>query len=141
VAHSLIYVTIHSQMSIKCWYKKLGTSFMELSCHTIEGIPIVTLSVETPLVRQKLNTIIGIQSPYLIFDLSRLNFVDARGLSILVSALKMARKYGGEVLLLNPTPVVRALIELTRLQQMFRIYADEASAIKHCRQVSYQVAS
>lgn len=119
---------------------------MELSCHTIEGIPIVTLSgslvsVETPLVRQKLNTIIGIQSPYLILDLSHLNFVDARGLSILVSALKMAQKYGGEVLLLNPTPVVRALIELTRLQQMFRIYADEASAIKHCRQISYQVAS
>ena len=117
---------------------------MELICRAVEGIHVATLSgslisAESARARQQLNEIISMQSPYLILDLARLNFIDARGLSVFVSALKTAHKYGGEVLLLNPTPVVRALIELTRLQQTFSIFADEMAAITHCTHSLNQV--
>lgn len=112
---------------------------MELTFRSLKDIQVVTLSgsltsIDAPSVRQQLNEIIMKHSPYLILDLSHLNFIDARGLSVFVSALKKAQQYQGEMLLLNPTPVVRALIELTRLQQTFSIYADEAAAIVHCTQ-------
>jgi anti-sigma B factor antagonist len=117
---------------------------MELTCRAVEGVHVVTLSgslisAEAARARQQLNEIISMHSPYLIIDLARLNFIDARGLSVFISALKTAHKYGGEVLLLNPTPVVRALIELTRLQQTFSIFADEMAAIAHCTHSLSQV--
>lgn len=110
---------------------------MELTYRAVEGIHVVTLSgslisAESAQARQQLNQIISMHAPYLVLDLARLNFIDARGLSVFISALKTAQKYGGEVLLLNPTPVVRALIELTRLQQTFSIFADETAAIAYC---------
>lgn len=110
---------------------------MQLTYRTVNGVPIATLSgsffrTEVPRIRQQLTQMINEDTPYLIIDLTTLNFIDAGGLSTFVSALKVARQYGGDVLLLNPTPAVRAIIELIRLQHTFRIYADETVAIAHC---------
>ncbi len=66
---------------------------------------------------------------YFILDLSRVEFVDSSGLSVLVSALKAVSPSDGEVVLLRPTDNVRALIELTRLHQIFEIFEDQAAAI------------
>ena len=48
---------------------------------------------------------------------------------MLISAFKLTRAVGGTVVLLNPSPPVRALIELTRMQQVFDIVDDEAAAV------------
>lgn len=110
---------------------------MQLTYRTVKGVPIATLAgsfikTEVPRVRQQLTQMIDKNVPYLILDLTQLTFVDVRGLSVFVSALKVARQYQGEVLLLNPTPAVRAIIELVRLQHTFSIYADESAAITYC---------
>ena len=110
---------------------------MELKCRSVEGVQIVTLigsfvSAETTKVRHQLNQLLETHSPHLIIDLAQLHFIDARGLSVFISALKTAQRRGGEVLLLRPTPTIRALIEMTRLQHTFSIYADEAAAIAYC---------
>jgi anti-sigma B factor antagonist len=47
----------------------------------------------------------------------------------LISILKAAQLRGGEVVLRDPSPDVRALIELTRLHQVFDIYIDEKAAV------------
>jgi anti-sigma B factor antagonist len=113
---------------------------MELTCRSVEGINVVALKgnltdVEVPSVRWKIKNIIETHSPYLILNLTFLNFVDARGISVFVSALKIAQQRNGVVVLLNPTPSVRTSIELIRLQKNFSIYADEAAAIIHCTQL------
>jgi anti-sigma B factor antagonist len=110
---------------------------MQLTYRTVRGIPIATLSgsfikTEVPRVRQQLTKIINKNVPYLILDLTQLTFIDVRGLSVFVSTLKVASQYQGDVLLLNPTPAVRAIIELVRLQHTFSIYADESAAIAYC---------
>lgn len=117
---------------------------MELTFRSANNVSIVTLSgslmsKDAASVRHQLNDIIMQHSPCLILDLCHLNFIDARGLSVFVSALKKSQQYNGEVLLLNPTPVVRAMLELTRLQQTFSIYADETAAIAHCTQFVNQI--
>jgi len=118
---------------------------MEFICRSLEGIQIVRLEgsltgIEAAQVRHRLHKLVHQSSPLLILDLSRLNFIDARGLSVFVSVHKTAQQHSGEVLLLNPTAVVLAMIELTRLQQTFSIYADEAAAVSHCVQLLGQAA-
>lgn len=120
---------------------------MELTYRSLEGIQIIRLSgslvgTEAAQVRYQFKQLICANSPFLIIDLSHLNYIDARGLSVFVSAYKILRgcHRDGEVLLLNPTPVVLALIELTRLQQSFSIYTEEAAAISHCVALLNQIA-
>lgn len=113
---------------------------MELTCRFVKGIPIITLSGrltrhEVKKVQRQLNEFIEKKSISLILDLTTLNFIDTRGLSMLVSILKKAQYYNGDVVLLHLTPQVRTLIEMINLQEIFSIYADESAALLHCSQL------
>ena len=65
----------------------------------------------------------------LVLDLSRVEFADSSGLSAILASVNLARRRGGEVALLSPMPRVRALIELTRLDDVVAVVDDEATAI------------
>lgn len=58
-------------------------------------------------------------------EMSDLEWIDSGGLSALVNVLKRARKQEGDVILLNPNDRVRAVLELTRLHEIFEIREDE----------------
>lgn len=64
----------------------------------------------------------------LVLDLSGVTFLDSVALAVLVSALKLARGQGGDVVLLRPAPLVRSLLEVTRLDRIILSFEDEASA-------------
>ena len=49
---------------------------------------------------------------------------------MLVSAYKAAGEKDGGVVLLRPSGDVRALIELTRMHEVFEIYGDEQAAVE-----------
>lgn len=87
-------------------------------------------AAEASTVRQELLAVLANGDAKLVLDLSELTFCDSSGLSVLISALKAARGHGGDVALAGLTPPIRALIELTRLQQVFEIYdsADVAAS-------------
>ena len=87
-----------------------------------------------PTVRKDLLEMIATGHRHLVLDLGEVAFVDSSGLSVLVSALKAAHKNTGSVVLLNLTDDVRALIELTRMHEVFQIFADEAAAIEQLNQ-------
>lgn len=107
---------------------------MVLTHRTVETIDIVALAgrlvmADVPQVRQRLLAIVEQGSGKLILDLAEVGFMDSSGLSVLVSVFKAARAKSGEVVLLHLNPTVRSLIELTRLQQVFSIFDDEATAL------------
>ena len=87
-----------------------------------------------PAVRKDLLHLIDTGHQQLVLDLGEVTFVDSSGLSVLVSALKAANKNAGSVALLNLTNDVRALIELTRMHEVFQIFADEQAAIDQLNQ-------
>ncbi|MBK1699969.1 STAS domain-containing protein [Thiococcus pfennigii] len=106
---------------------------MKLTHHKIDRVDVAALegrltAAEAGGARQDLARLIETGDARLVLDLSELTFCDSSGLSVLISGLKAARAKGGEVVLAGPTPPVRALIELTRLHQVFAIYDDAASA-------------
>ncbi|MDG4594383.1 MAG: STAS domain-containing protein [Candidatus Contendobacter sp.] len=107
---------------------------MILTHRNIEGIDIVSLSgrlvmADVPQVRQKLLAIVEAGNGKLVLDLKGVGFMDSSGLSVLVSVFKAARAKGGDMVLLGLSPTVRSLIELTRLQHIFSIFDDEATAL------------
>ena len=54
-------------------------------------------------------------------DLSQTMFLDSCGLGALISLHKTACTRSGAVRLLNPTPPVQQILELTRLHRIFEI--------------------
>jgi anti-sigma B factor antagonist len=68
------------------------------------------------------------QGPTIIVDLSRTEFCDSSGLSVLVRALRRARAEGGELRLVVSTHAVRRIIAVTGVGAIFTVFAslDEA---------------
>ncbi len=58
---------------------------------------------------------------FVVADLSETSFIDSIGLATLVSGLKTTRQRGGELILLKPTEPVKVILELTRMNIVFKI--------------------
>ncbi|NJN46963.1 MAG: STAS domain-containing protein [Candidatus Competibacteraceae bacterium] len=109
---------------------------MLITHRSIDAIDIVELEgrlvmADAPEARQQLKSIIEQGHGKLIVDLKGVGFMDSSGLSVLISAYKAMRAKQGDMVLLNLSPPVQSLIELTRLQQVFEIFSDESAAIAH----------
>jgi anti-sigma B factor antagonist len=61
-------------------------------------------------------------SPILIIDLSEVPFVDSAGLGALVGALVTAQKANREVAFVGVNSRVKALMDMTKVSQLFRLY-------------------
>jgi anti-sigma B factor antagonist len=66
-----------------------------------------------------------------VLDLARVAAVDAGGLGLLVFLQAWLRTLGIDLLLANPKPHVRGLLELTRLDSVFTISSSEDRAWRH----------
>ena len=55
----------------------------------------------------------------IVFDLSRVSFVDSSGFGVLIVASNRARQLGGSVALVSPPEMVRKILAGTQLQQAF----------------------
>jgi len=66
----------------------------------------------------------------LSLDMSKLEFIDSSSLSIIVSAMKFARKGGGDLVLVNVNSRIMTLLKLTRLHEILEIYDDEKSLLE-----------
>ncbi|WP_353571720.1 STAS domain-containing protein [Candidatus Albibeggiatoa sp. nov. BB20] len=87
-----------------------------------------------PRVRCQLTQLIEETSPFVILDLEKLQYADARGISTFITAANVAKSHYGELVLLNITPAVRTIIELTRLHHEIRIFADKFAALEDLQQ-------
>ena len=66
-----------------------------------------------------------------VIDMSRVNFIDSSGLSVLVAVYKIVRERGGSIVLIDVGPQVRVALELTRLDQVFPTYADAKTGLEN----------
>jgi anti-sigma B factor antagonist len=69
-------------------------------------------------------------SKKLVFDLSRLQFVDSSGLGAILSCLRQLNACGGDLKLCGMTKPVRALFELVRMHRIFDILNTREEAIR-----------
>ena len=64
-----------------------------------------------------------------VVDLHRVRFLDSAGCGALVAALTRFRTAGGELRLCCPTPEVKTLLELVRLNRILGLYDTRDAAI------------
>jgi anti-sigma B factor antagonist len=65
----------------------------------------------------------------IIFDLSKLKFVDSSGLGALLSCLRQIHALGGDLKLCGMIKPVRALFELVRMHRVFEIFNTSEEAL------------
>ena len=69
----------------------------------------------SPAIRESLMAAINSGNVHLAVDMSGVTFIDASGIGVLVAAANRARQAGGGLSLLAPSPQVRRLLDVFRL--------------------------
>ena len=77
---------------------------------------------ESPQVTQRLNPLIAKKLPRIYLDLSGVSYVDSSGLAAFVDAMQRIQAYGGEFALVAMRDSVHKIFEISRLDQVFKIY-------------------
>lgn len=83
----------------------------------------------SPGIKKSFDKLISSRAPKIVVNLSKVAYVDSSGLATLVEILKNMRSYGGKMRLTNLSSKVRSLFEITKLEKLFEIMADEQDAI------------
>ena len=68
--------------------------------------------------------------PRLVFDLTRVRFIDSSGLGAFLSCLRKVNERGGELKLCGLSKAVRAVFELVRMHRIFDIHPTRDAAIR-----------
>jgi anti-sigma B factor antagonist len=94
-------------------------------CH-VEGEIDINSS---PGIKKAFDKLIAQKTPKIIINLSKVTYVDSSGLATLVEILKNMKSYGGRMRLTNLSSKIKSLFEITKLERLFEIMADEEEAI------------
>lgn len=104
---------------------------LTLTCPTtpVDGRAVVDVRGDVDLMsadrlRQALAQAVAV-SPHVTVDLTEVGFIDSSGLSALVWGHRQAEEAGGSLQLRRPSPMLRRLLELTRLETILTIDEDD----------------
>lgn len=82
-----------------------------------------------PEIKKSFKEMLSKKTPKLVINFTKVSYVDSSGLATLVEILKNMRSYGGRMRLTNLSAKIKSLFEITKLDKLFEIMADEAEAI------------
>lgn len=83
----------------------------------------------SPEIKKTFDKLISKKTSKIVVNLSKVTYVDSSGLATLVEILKNMRSYGGRIRLTNLSPKIKSLFEITKLDKLFEIMADEDDAV------------
>jgi|APDOM4702015191_1054821.scaffolds.fasta_scaffold470051_1 anti-anti-sigma factor len=80
--------------------------------------------------RQEISDLVAAQQVNILIDCQGIEFMDSMGLSCLIMALKQVRAAGGSLALSNINTQIRLLLELTAMEDSFKVRDDSLVVIK-----------
>lgn len=106
---------------------------LELTTRVLHGCVVVEVRGEVDLssldaLEQCLSTVLAGEAPAIVLDLSRMGFVDAAGLRVLLRAKRRAASRGRPFVLAGPRAAVARLLVVTDLDRRFTIFPTVAEA-------------
>ncbi len=116
----------------------MGEAFVIDRATADDGRCILTLSGrldagQAALLKNTLRQIVDGGSLRLVVDLAGVPFIDSAGLSALVYGLKMARRGGGDLVLIGVQPQTLTVLSLTMLDKVFPIHTTREAALASFR--------
>src|SRR5438552_2342310 len=91
--------------------------------------------LDLPL-RDLLNDLLTEGKRCFVLNLTGVNYIDSSGLGQLITIWTSIRNRDGHMTILNPTKRVQRLLEITRLDAVFKILENENEAIQSVRKAS-----
>ncbi len=82
-----------------------------------------------PRLRQAVVSLVGDGRVDIVLDLGGVDFIDSIGLGVIVSTLKRVRSHDGRLVVSGAVPRVRALFELTRLDEIIELHDSVERAL------------
>src|SRR6266566_3787803 len=83
----------------------------------------------SPVVRESLNAMIKKKPERIVIDLSRATYIDSAGMAALILAMQEVEAYGGQFFLSGLQETIRSILEISRLNRIFRIFLDVDTAL------------
>jgi anti-sigma B factor antagonist len=83
----------------------------------------------SPVIKEQLESIIDAQRPKVVVDLSGVSYVDSSGLAVFIEAMQRVAGYGGSFAICGLQENVKHIFTIARLDQVFRIFPDQAAAV------------
>ena len=110
---------------------------LEIASRIVSGVVIVDVAgrlcfLDVTL-RERINEWLEEGHRAFVLNLANVPYVDSFGLGQLITILNSIRSKGGQLILLRPTDKVLALLQITKLDTVFNISAEEAHAVGSVR--------
>ncbi len=83
---------------------------------------------QSPAVKEELNQLIDQKVGRILVDLSAVTYMDSSGLALFIECFQRISAYGGKLALFGLQPTVLHIFEVARLNEVFRLFPDEAAA-------------
>lgn len=80
-------------------------------------------------VKEQLEPLISQKRPKVIVDLAGVSYIDSAGLAVFIEAMQRVTAYGGNFALCGLRESTQHIFAIARLDQVFRIYPDQAAAL------------
>jgi anti-sigma B factor antagonist len=80
------------------------------------------------LIKEQLEPVIAEKRPRVVVDLSGVSYIDSSGLAVFIEAMQRVQAYGGAFSLCGLRESVNHIFSIARLDQVFRIFPDRATA-------------
>lgn len=83
---------------------------------------------DSQAIRASLGDLLAGKPPRVFIDLGGVSYIDSSGLAVLIEAMQRVQAYGGSLALYGIHSTVQNVFHISRLDQVFRIFADRPAA-------------
>jgi anti-sigma B factor antagonist len=109
---------------------------MKIDRRTAGNATILTFQGEMdtddlPRAREETDGVIEGGCDRLVFNLGRLDFLNSSALAYLITVHRRVRSMGGELVFSEPSRFFRTTIKHIGLEQEFRVFPDDRTALEH----------
>lgn len=107
---------------------------LDVTVRKVDGTAVVAVAGEidvytSPLLQERLVEVLRDGFPSIVLDLSAVTFLDSTGLGVLITALKRCRSADGDLVLVTAQPNVLKVLEITGLNDVFKVHDSVDDAI------------
>lgn len=107
---------------------------MQISSRELKRVNVVTVSgrvdsAASPDLDKTLQGLLEHRRNQIVVELAGVEYMSSAGLRALVSALKAAKKGGGDVVIADPSDRVREVVDLAGLTSVFTMFDDVLEAV------------